>query len=85
MAATMLVEDGILQRFLARIRPGRTSWTGIRRACFPEEAELGLFGELVFVDSMIAAGMPARDVLDAWIGPLDGLQDFLPGTRRDGG
>jgi len=45
-----------------------------------QEAELGLIGELETLSSLISANIPISDVLDAWIGPLDGLKDFELGT-----
>ena len=44
-----------------------------------QEAEVGLFGELVVLKALLDAGMPAVISLDSWQGPLDGLQDFLIG------
>lgn len=44
------------------------------------EAELGLFGELAFLERLVAAGMPATAAVLAWEGPRDGLQDFRIGA-----
>jgi hypothetical protein len=40
------------------------------------EAELGLIGELDFLNSLLEQGLPQQIVLDAWKGPFDGIQDF---------
>ena len=72
-------EDGLLQRFLSRIRAWQDFMDRHREGVLSPEAELGLFGELVVIDRMIASGMPERHVIDAWQGPLDGLQDFMLG------
>lgn len=65
--------------FLARIQ----AWQDfMRRADYVlgPEAELGLFGELEFLLRLISAGMPAAKGIEAWRGPLQGLQDFQFGT-----
>lgn len=81
-----LIEDGsrqeeeqLLHRFLARIRAWQDFMDRHREGVLSSEAELGLFGELVILDCIIVAGMPERQVVDSWQGPLDGLQDFMPG------
>jgi hypothetical protein len=71
-------DDVLLQRFLSRIRAWQDFMDRHKEGVLSPEAELGLFGELVIVDRMIETGMAARNVLDAWQGPLDGLQDFMP-------
>jgi hypothetical protein len=71
-------EDVMLHRFLARIRAWQDFMDRHREGVLSAEAELGLFGELVLMGRMIEAGMPERHVIDAWQGPLDGLQDFMP-------
>jgi hypothetical protein len=73
-------EEGILRRFLARIRAWQDFMDRRKEGVLSEEAEQGLFGELVMLERMIGAGVPAGSVLDAWQGPLDGLQDFVVGT-----
>jgi hypothetical protein len=73
-------EDGLLHRFLSRIRAWQDFMDRHREGVLSAEAELGLFGELILIDSMIEAGMPEGHVIDAWQGPLDGLQDFMPGS-----
>lgn len=44
------------------------------------EAEIGLVGELHTLLAIIKAGVPLGTALEAWIGPLDGVQDFQLGT-----
>jgi hypothetical protein len=73
-------EDSLLHRFLSRIRAWQDFMDRHREGVLSSEAELGLFGELVVIDRMIEAGMPERHVIDAWQGPLDGLQDFMQGS-----
>ena len=43
------------------------------------EAEIGLFGELVFLRSMVEAGLPSVVAIEGWVGPLNGIQDFVLG------
>lgn len=81
-----LIEDGrthdegqLLNRFLSRIRAWQDFMDRHREGVLSPETELGLFGELVILDRMITAGMPERQAVDSWQGPLDGLQDFMPG------
>ena len=73
-------EDTVLRRFLARIRAWQDFMNRHRNSVLSEENEQGLFGELVLLEHMIESGLPSRDVLDAWQGPLDGLQDFILGS-----
>lgn len=73
-------EEGVLQRFLARIRAWQEFMDRHNEGMLSAEAEQGLFGELFFLDTLIQSGVPARTILDAWQGPLDGLHDFSFGT-----
>lgn len=40
------------------------------------EAEIGLIGELEIISRLIKTHIPIQDILDAWVGPLDGMKDF---------
>ena len=73
-------EDTVLRRFLARIRAWQDFMNRHRESVLSPENEQGLFGELVLLERMIEAGLPPRDILDAWQGPVDGLQDFILGS-----
>ena len=77
---TTEAEEGVLRRFLARIRAWQDFMDRRKEGVLSEEAEQGLFGELVMLERMIESGMPAGGVLDAWQGPVDGVQDFMLGT-----
>jgi Putative PD-(D/E)XK family member, (DUF4420) len=72
-------EEGVLRRFLARIRAWQDFMDRHKEGVLSEEAEQGLFGELVVLERMIESGVPAGSILDAWQGPVDGLQDFMLG------
>ncbi len=43
------------------------------------EAELGLFGELVFLQEMTNAGVSLEGAINSWVGAIDGVQDFALG------
>ncbi|MDA8120261.1 PD-(D/E)XK motif protein [Acidiferrobacter thiooxydans] len=68
-------EERLLRTFLARVR----SWQEFMRKgaqALSPEAEIGLIGELIFLREAVRAGLPAPLALDAWVGPLSGIQDF---------
>lgn len=44
------------------------------------EAETGLVGELILLQKILEAGIPPHRVIQTWIGPLDGIQDFNIGS-----
>jgi len=72
-------EDRLFQLFLARIR----AWQDFMRrgtdTTLGAEAEIGLFGELVFLRSVMDAGLPSTVAIEGWFGPLNGIQDFVLG------
>jgi hypothetical protein len=73
-------EERLFQLFLSRIRAWQDFMERGRDGVLGQEAEVGLFGEMVVLKSLIDGGVPATVALDAWQGPLDGLQDFLVGS-----
>jgi len=75
-------EDDItrLRHFLARIRAWQDFMRSDTDGCLEPDAEVGLLGELDVLSSLLAIGLPATTALDAWRGPLDGIQDFSLGT-----
>jgi hypothetical protein len=73
-------EDCIFHAFLGRIRAWQNFMVRENVGVLSAEAETGLFGELIILDTLIASGMPAIDAVNAWHGPIDGIQDFLIGT-----
>ena len=44
------------------------------------ETEVGLVGELYTLLEIIKAGVPIGTAVESWVGPLDGVQDFVLGT-----
>jgi hypothetical protein len=65
---------------LERIKAWQDFMERERAGVMAREAELGLFGELVVLRECLLAKVPPKDVLEAWKGPLDGLQDFAFGA-----
>jgi Putative PD-(D/E)XK family member, (DUF4420) len=76
-AGSATAEDRLFQLFLARIR----AWQDFMRrgtdATLGPEAEIGPFGELVFLRSMVEAGLPSVVAIEGWAGPLNGIQNFV--------
>lgn len=72
--------ERLFHTFLARIR----AWQDFMRrggdGVLGPEAEVGLFGELELLRDIILAGLPAIVAVEAWQGPLDGVQDFALGV-----
>lgn len=70
-------EVWLLGLLLARIRAWQDFMRRPRNGVLAPEAELGLAGELVVLEGLLAAGVEPRRAVDAWQGPSGGLQDFL--------
>lgn len=69
----------LLRVFLGRVRAWQEFMRKGAQALSPE-AEIGLIGELKLLSLIIEAGVPSALALEAWVGPLDGIQDFEIGT-----
>lgn len=72
-------EERLLRTLLTRVR----SWQEFMRKglqALSPEAEIGLVGELTFLRALLESGIPAPQAVEAWVGPLDGVQDFELGT-----
>jgi hypothetical protein len=77
--ATGLNDGGAMSGFLARVR----AWQEfMQRGGQPlsAEREVGLFGELALMRSLLQAGYPAALVVESWAGPLRAEQDFHIGS-----
>jgi hypothetical protein len=72
-------EERLLRVFLGRVRAWQEFMRKGAQALSPE-AEIGLIGELSFLGAIAEAGLPAALAVEAWVGPLDGVQDFEIGT-----
>lgn len=73
-------EGSIFHAFLGRIRAWQNFMDRENVGVLSAEAETGLLGELIILDTLIVSGMPAIDAVNAWHGPINGIQDFLIGT-----
>jgi hypothetical protein len=68
-------EQNAFRVFLQRINAWQSFMQRQAQYILSEEAETGLAGELLMVRLLVDAGVDAAAVVDAWQGPLDGLQD----------
>ena len=59
------------ERFMSASGPG-----GLSR-----EKQIGLYGELTFLETMLRAGIPATMAVTWWRGPVSENQDFQAGSR----
>ena len=73
-------EGSIFHAFLGRIRAWQNFMDRENVGVLSAEAETGLFGELIILDTLLVSGMPAIDAVNAWDGPINGIRDFLIGT-----
>lgn len=72
-------EERRFRLFLSRVRAWQYFMEQGRDGVLSQEAEIGLFGELIVLRSLLSVGMPAVAALDAWQGPAGSMQDFLIG------
>jgi hypothetical protein len=84
VVATMAANTAVphqrqVQLFLGRIRAWQ-QFMSKNSGALSAEAELGLTGELVCLERLIAGGLDAHAAVEGWRGPLDGLQDFELGS-----
>jgi hypothetical protein len=73
-------EDSIFHAFLSRIIAWQNFMDRGDVGTLSAEAEIGLLGELIILDTLIASGLPDIDAVNAWQGPIGGIQDFQIGT-----
>lgn len=71
--------ERFLRVFLGRVRAWQEFMRKGAQALGPEE-EIGLIGELFFLRSLAQAGVSPAVLMESWVGPLDGVQDFEIGT-----
>lgn len=72
-------EARLLRIFLGRIRAWQEFMRKGIQTLSPEE-EIGLVGELTMLQAIIEAGVPSAVAIEAWVGPFDGIQDFIIGS-----
>ena len=65
--------------FTGRIRAWQAFMESGRDDVLRPAAEVGLVGELRFLQQILEAGVAAAVAVDSWRGPLDGLHDFVLG------
>jgi len=73
-------EEAVLRAFLARIRAWQQFMRQTGDGVLAPEAEVGLIGELTVLRTLLSSGLLARTAVEAWQGPLGGLQDFVFAT-----
>lgn len=72
-------EEVILRTMLTRVRAWQEFMRKTPRGLSPE-AEVGLAGELTFLGMLLDMAIPAALAVEAWLGPVGGVQDFALGT-----
>ena len=72
-------EAGLFQIFLARIRAWQEFMRRGTETRLGPEAEIGLYGELLFLRALLVSGVPPSIATESWVGPLSGVQDFALG------
>ncbi len=73
-------DERLFHVFLARIRAWQDFMHHGGDGLLTPDAEVGLFGELELMHELISVGLPATVSVEAWQGPLNGIQDFVLGT-----
>ena len=77
LTVSVLTDDSrLLALFLDRVRAWQSFMERDREGVLGAEAEVGLHGELVVLQSILESGVSPSVAVQAWIGPLDGIQDF---------
>jgi len=77
--ARTVSEERSFHLFLTRIR----AWQDFMRRgtdAYSDHKQIGLYGELMTLLCTVKAGLHPAIPIDAWEGPLNGIQDFILGT-----
>lgn len=72
-------ESQLFSLFLGRIRAWQEFMLRNKEGVLHFDAEVGLYGELLMLEMLIDAGLPAIKAVESWSGPMDGIQDFMLG------
>ena len=70
---------GLIDVFLRRVAAWQEFMQRESDGLLSIEAETGLVGELFIIGELLAAKLQPGYVIDAWEGPIDGIQDFALG------
>jgi hypothetical protein len=70
-------EQTVADAVLARIRAWQDFMSYQRAGILSEDEEIGLHGELIVLERLLAALPDSVAVVDMWQGPLRGLHDFM--------
>jgi hypothetical protein len=70
-------EQTVADAVVARIRAWQDFMSYPRAGILSEDEEIGLHGELVVLERLLAALPDSAAVVDMWQGPLRGLHDFM--------
>jgi hypothetical protein len=73
-------EDRISQLLFSRIRAWQDFMRRDTDGVLEPEAELGLVGELLFLQLICRAKVPPTIPITGWVGPVRGIQDFVLGS-----
>ncbi len=74
-ASSSTAPNVLMNEFISRVR----AWQEFMRkgsGTLSPEAEIGLIGELLFLEKMFACGVDPSVALSSWVGPYDAAQDF---------
>lgn len=73
-------ENRIFSMFIARIRAWQNFMQRGKEGLLGFESEVGLYGELLMLEALLDSDFPPDRAVNSWVGPCDGLQDFMIGT-----
>lgn len=73
-------DDRLFHALISRIRAWQDFMQRGTDGVLSPESEVGLVGELVVLRMMLEKGLLPESVVDTWVGPLDGVQDFQIGN-----
>ena len=73
-------ENRIFSMFIARIRAWQNFMQRGKEGLLGFESEVGLYGELLMLEALLDSDIPPDRAVSSWVGPCDGLQDFMIGT-----
>lgn len=71
--------DKLYQYFILRVKAWQEFMKRSQAILSPAE-ELGLMGELEVIKLLLKEDLPASLVIESWVGPIDGIQDFYIGS-----